>query len=144
VRTKKHSSGQKLSSSRPIFTFNSFSTGAWDYDRLGKLVFNKKFKDIRSGSVIFGKSALVIYLKASVHQEYDWHGRIDIPYAILEHTIPSVDNGRRGSITFTLKSPPKIYEIKATEDLHLYSEIQSDTINVMLSVLANLNLGSPH
>jgi hypothetical protein len=144
VRTKNHSSGQKPSSSRPIFTFNSFSTGVWDYDRLGKLVFDKKFKDIRSGSVIFGKSALVIYLKASVHQEYDWHGRIDIPYAILEHTIPSVDNGRRGSITFTLKSPPKIYEIKATEDLHLYSEIQSDTINVMLSALANLNLGSLH
>jgi hypothetical protein len=144
AHTTTHSSGQRHSPSRPIFTFNGFSTGVWDYDRLGKLVFDQKFKDLRSGSVIFGKTALVIYLKASVHQEYDWHGRIDIPYAILEHTIPSVDNGRRGSITFTLKSPPKIYEIKATEDLHLYEEDQSDTINVMLSALANLNLGSPN
>jgi hypothetical protein len=37
-------------------------TGVWDYDRLGKLVFDQKFKDERNGFITFGKSALVVSL----------------------------------------------------------------------------------
>jgi hypothetical protein len=108
-------------SSQPVFRFLTLMTGVWSYDHLGKLVFDEKFKDLRAGSVIFGKTALVIYLESSKHALYSWHGRIDIPYAILEHTIPSVENGQHGSITLTLKSPPKIYQIVGTDGLHLYT-----------------------
>lgn len=109
------------SSSRSIFPIHCLMTGVWGYDHLGKLIFDQKFKDMRTGSVTFGKYALMIYLKNATSAEYDWHCRIDIPYAILEHTIPSVDNGKKGAITLTLKAPPKIYKISDMEDLHLYT-----------------------
>lgn len=108
-------------SPRSIFPIHCLMTGVWGYDHLGKLIFDQKFKDTRTGSVTFGKYALMIYLKNAIHAEYDWHCRIDIPYAILEHTIPSFDNGKEGAITLTLKAPPKIYKISDIEDLHLYT-----------------------
>lgn len=108
-------------STQPIFQFQTLMTGVWEYDHLHKLVFDQKFKDERQGSVTFGKNSLVIFLNNGVHQKYNWHGRIDIPYATLEHVIPSADNGKRDSVTFTLKTPPKIYMIQRTDDLHLYT-----------------------
>ncbi|KAH7085270.1 RNA dependent RNA polymerase-domain-containing protein [Paraphoma chrysanthemicola] len=112
---------QAVATAQPRFAFQSLMTGVWAYDRQSKLYFDKKFTDMRVGSITFGKSALVIYLQKAERQEYDWHGRIDIPYSILEHTIPSIENGKRGSITLTLKSPPKFYQILGTDDLHLYT-----------------------
>jgi hypothetical protein len=141
--TTNHSSSHTSTKSQPIFLFTSLLTGVWNYDHHGKLVFDKKFKDMRGGSVIFGKTALVIYLEASIHQEYNWHGRIDIPYAILEHTIPSVGKGTRGSITLTLKSPPKIYQVNDTEDLHLYTGRRKAAIDPLLLKLASLNIDFP-
>jgi hypothetical protein len=142
TRATPQSLGLTPSRSQPIYSITSLSTGVWNYDRFGKLVFDGKVQDRRVGSIIFGKAALVIYLGASAHHGYDWHGRIDIPYAILEHTIPSVDNGKQGSITLTLKSPPKIYAVMNTEDLRLYTGNQTAAIDPILSALANLNLGS--
>jgi hypothetical protein len=107
-------------SSERKFPFLSLATGIWDYDHLGKLIFDSKFKDHRVGTITFGKSALVVYLEAG-HAAANWHCRLDIPYSIVEHVIPSEDNGRRSTITFTLETPPKIYQIVNTGDLHLYS-----------------------
>ncbi|KAH6386628.1 RNA-dependent RNA polymerase [Parastagonospora nodorum] len=118
-----------------IFPIHCLMTGVWGYDHLGKLIFDQKLKDTRAGSVIFGKYALMIYLKNATHTEDDWHCRIDIPYAILEHTLPSVDNGTRGSITLTLKAPPKIYKILDTEDLHLYTGQLAPQVEVSLGQL---------
>jgi hypothetical protein len=132
---------QPTGSVQSTFPFQSLMTGVWDYDHHDKLIFNKKFKDLRQGCVTFGKSAFVIYLRNTTYHEYDWHGRIDIPFGILEHAIPSVDNGTRGSITFTLKSPPKIYRIQGTDDLHLYTGEQATTPPNRLPNLANLSLG---
>jgi hypothetical protein len=102
-------------------------TGVWSYDHSGRLIFDQKFADLRPGSVTFGKYALVVYLKSVHHDEYNWHCRIDIPYAILEHTIPSLEEGNMGSIILTLKSPPKIYKIIDTDNLHLYMDKQAST-----------------
>jgi hypothetical protein len=118
-------------------------TGVWSYDHLDKLIFDQKFKDLRTGSVTFGKHALMIYLENSTHAEYDWHCRIDVPYAILEHTVPSFENGRTGSITLTLKSPPKIYNVIDTEDLHLYTGQAANVNNGQLLAMAKLSLGEP-
>jgi hypothetical protein len=136
------SAEQAPGSAQPIFTFQTLMTGVWGYDGQGKLFFENKFTDLRVGSITFGKSALVIYLEQAPRQEYDWHGRIDIPYAILEHTIPSIEHGKRGSITLTLKSPPKFYQILATDDLHLYTGRQAATNPGGLPDLAALNLGT--
>ncbi|KAJ4365647.1 hypothetical protein N0V83_008267 [Neocucurbitaria cava] len=125
--------------------FQTLMTGVWDYNNQSKLFFDQKFKDMRQGYITFGSAALVIYLQEFAHRDFDWHCRIDIPYAILEHVLPSFGNGQRqGTITFTLKSPPKFYHIQSTEDLHLYAGKEAppnDLPNDMLSALASLNLG---
>ncbi|KAF2130133.1 RdRP-domain-containing protein [Dothidotthia symphoricarpi CBS 119687] len=128
--------------SQPTFKFQTLMTGLWDYDRMGKLVFDQKYKDPRSGFVTFGKFALVLYLEKGSYHGYDWRCRIDIPYTILEHTIPSITNGNRGSITFTLKSPPKIYQIQTEEDLHLYTGAQPNLIPNGMPDFARLELGT--
>jgi hypothetical protein len=130
-------------SSQPIFPFTTLMTGIWDYDHRGTLLFDQKFKDMRTGSITFGRHALVIYLKIATSPGFDWHGRIDIPYAILEHTIPFLENGQRGSITLTLKSPPKMYRIVATDDIHLYTGDQSTASVAALPNLESLSLGGP-
>jgi hypothetical protein len=141
-RGLKPSVEQAPGSAQPIFTFQNLMTGVWGYDRQGKLFFERKFTDLRVGSITFGKSALVIYLEQTQRQDYNWHGRIDIPYAILEHAIPSIEQGKRGSITLTLKSPPKFYEILGTDDLHLYTGRQAAANPSGLPDLAALNLGT--
>lgn len=41
-------------------SFRTLMTGVWDYDHLGKLVFDQKLKDKRQGYITFGKNALVV------------------------------------------------------------------------------------
>jgi hypothetical protein len=77
------------------------------------------------------------YLQASsTHEDSNWHCRIDIPYVILEHII-----GSRGTMTFTLKSPPKIYKIRSTDDLHLYAGHTAPQHVSIYPDIASLNLG---
>ncbi|XPS68550.1 RNA-directed RNA polymerase [Ascochyta lentis] len=123
--------------SQPHFSFLSMTTGVWDYDHLGKLVFDQKYQDHRRGTIIFGKTALVIYLesRANANTEIDSNCRIDIPYGILEHTIPSNEAGGQGALTLTLKSPPKIYRIVSTDSLHLYTNTEPS----MMAQMPNMN-----
>jgi hypothetical protein len=109
--------------SQPHFEFTSMMTGVWNFDSLGNLVFDPKYQDHRRGTMIFGRTALVIYLETqkNAHTDVDCNCRIDIPYGILEHTIPSEDRQGQGALTLTLKSPPKIYRIESTDSLHLYT-----------------------
>jgi hypothetical protein len=51
---------QATRSSRSTLSFQTLMTGVWDYDRLGKLAFDQKFKDRRQGYVTFGRNALVV------------------------------------------------------------------------------------
>lgn len=119
--------------SQPHFGFLSMVHGVWDYDRLGNLVFNEKYQDHRRGTIIFGNTALVVYLEGQnkTHTDLDCNCRIDIPYGILEHTIPSNDKGGQGALTLTLKSPPKIYRIESADSLHLYTGADSNTVPQM-------------
>lgn len=132
------SSVPKAQLSQPHFNFTTMMTGVWDYNNLGKLCFDQKYKDPRSGTVIFGKTALVIYLQSrkGAATQADANCRIDIPYSILEHTIPANDSAGQGSLTLTLKSPPKIFRINAIESLHLYTGAGT---NSMVQI-ANLTL----
>ncbi|KAH8727103.1 rna-dependent rna polymerase-like protein [Phaeosphaeriaceae sp. PMI808] len=141
-KTMQPSTLQKAKSSQPIYSFKTLMTGVWSYDSSGELVFDQKFKDLRTGSITFGNSALVIYLQNAAKDDYNWHGRIDIPYSILEHTLPSIENGKFGSITLTLKSPPKIYKIVSTEDLHRYTgdETATDPNSLFIANLERLDL----
>lgn len=77
-------SSVSASNQQPIFPFLSLSTGIWTYSHLKKLNFHQKFRDARKGTVTLGKHALVIYLRAGIQDEFDWHGRIDIQYANLQ------------------------------------------------------------
>ncbi|PSN62624.1 rna-dependent rna polymeras-like protein [Corynespora cassiicola Philippines] len=113
--------------SKRLVPIVSLMTGIWGYDHLDRLIFDSKYKDLREGTVTFGDFGLVFYLKAATHNAANWHCRVDIPYSTIEHTIPSVDHGQRGTLTFTLKSPPKIYYLVKTDDLHLYS---GDAVNI--------------
>jgi hypothetical protein len=141
-------------------SFLTLMTGVWDYDGLGRLVFDQKFKDGRRGYITFGKNTLVvsvslylvykhlysysptqIYLRAETAGVFNWHCRIDIDYAIIEHIIPSYGNGQHGTMTFTLKSPPKFYDIQSTNDLHLYSGGQAP--KDISSAFAELNIKPP-
>ncbi|KAJ4345158.1 hypothetical protein N0V95_005883 [Ascochyta clinopodiicola] len=123
--------------SQPHFKFLSMMTGVWNYDHFGKLVFEQKYLDLRRGTIIFGKTALVIYLesRANANTEADSNGRIDIPYGILEHTIPSIEAGGHGALTLTLKSPPKLYRIESSDSLHLYTGAEPS----IASLMANMN-----
>jgi hypothetical protein len=111
--------------SQPHFAFTAMSSGIWSYDEVGKLYFEQRYQDPRRGTIIFGKTALVIYLESQkdAASRADWHCRVDIPYGIIEHTIPSNDRGH-GSLMLTLKSPPKIYRIESDENLHLYTNTE--------------------
>ncbi|CAO2656156.1 Nn.00g049590.m01.CDS01 [Neocucurbitaria sp. VM-36] len=141
---KQAPAAQTPRSSKQTLSFKTLMTGVWEYDYMGKLVFDQKFKDMRSGYVTFGNTALVLYLQpGGIHESFNWHCRIDIPYAILEHVIPSSENGKHGYITFTLKSPPKFYNIRSTDDIHLYSGEDAPRRTVgILPDLASLSLGS--
>lgn len=132
------SSAPRLHLSQPHFNFTSMLTGVWNYDNLGKLCFNQKYKDPRQGTMIFGKIALVIFLQShkGAATQADSNCRIDIPYGILEHTIPSSDKAGQGSLVLTLKSPPKIYRINAIDSLHLYTGADATSV----AHLANLAL----
>ncbi|KAL6709446.1 hypothetical protein ACN47E_001381 [Coniothyrium glycines] len=124
--------------------FTSMMTGVWEFDARGLLAFDPKLRDARSGWVTFGRKALALYLAAnsSRKEDSDWHARIDIPYAIVEHVIVSDGGGKQGIVAFTLKSPPKIYEIRRLDDINLYSGKMDDTgIDHITSALATLNLG---
>jgi hypothetical protein len=125
--------------SQPHFNFTRMMTGVWDYDDLGKLCFDQKYKDPRQGTMIFGKTALVIYLQSQkcVATQADSNCRIDIPYGILEHTIPADDKAGQGSLTLTLKSPPKIFKINGVDSLHLYTGVEATS----MAHIANLALG---
>lgn len=132
--------------SQPHFAFTDMMTGVWSYTSLGKLVFDQKYQDHRRGTMIFGKTALVIYLesKKGSSAAADWNCRIDIPYGILEHTIPSSDGGGQGSLTLTLKTPPKMYRILSTDSLHLYTGAQSNPTPQMPDLAAlSLELSMP-
>ncbi|KAH7378776.1 RNA dependent RNA polymerase-domain-containing protein [Pyrenochaeta sp. MPI-SDFR-AT-0127] len=139
---KQGSTAQIPRSSQPTLSFQTLMTGVWDYDKMGQLVFDQKFKDERNGFVTFGNAALVLYLQQGIQKNFQWHCRVDIPYAILEHAIPSFDNGKRGAIIFTLKSPPKFYNIRSTDDLHLYAGKSEPQNAGILPDLAALTLGS--
>lgn len=108
---------------QPHFAFTNLSSGVWNYDSRGKLFFEQKYVDRRSGTIIFGRTALVIYLESRKGgaEMADWSCRVDIPYGLLEHTMPSKDSETQGSLLLTLKSPPKIYQIVSDQNLHLYS-----------------------
>ncbi|PVI03312.1 rna-dependent rna polymeras-like protein [Periconia macrospinosa] len=108
-------------SSNQPFPFHSFQTGIWHYDFSNTLAFDPKYLDLRQGTITCGKRELVVYLAATLDHGHRWHCRIDIPYSIVEHIIPSQDNRRRATVTLTLRTPPKIYKIVNTDDLHLYS-----------------------
>ncbi|KAL5116812.1 hypothetical protein ACEQ8H_005293 [Pleosporales sp. CAS-2024a] len=137
-RSKQPHKAQRSGQARSTFPIKSLSTGVWFYDDENRLRFDQKFQDSRTGFVTFGKYALIIFLQGGTMTDNQWHCRIDIPYAILEHSISSLDYGKMGSITLTLKSPPKIYNVTDTEDLHLYSG-QSSQPDIEQS-LANLTL----
>ncbi|KAF1843754.1 RdRP-domain-containing protein [Cucurbitaria berberidis CBS 394.84] len=121
TRLSKQAPEQVQRSSQFTLPFQTLMTGVWDYDLVGKLVFDQKFKDTRHGYITFGKAGLVIYLQQGVHEDFSWHCRVDIAYAIVEHVITSFDNGSRGTMTLTLKSPPKFYRIRWTDSTQLYS-----------------------
>ena len=110
--------------SQPHFAFTAMSSGVWRYGEDG-LYFEQRYQDPRRGTIIFGKTALVIYLESrkDAASRADWHCRVDIPYGIIEHTIPSNDRGQ-GFLMLTLKSPPKIYRIESDENLHLYTNTE--------------------
>lgn len=129
-----------LHSSRSTLSFQTLMTGVWEYGRDGELIFDQKSEDVRQGYVTFGGTAMVIYLQQSGKAGSSWHGRIDIPYAILEHVIPSVDLAQRGALTFTLKSPPKFYNIRSTDDLHLYAGEQAPVSSGQPPDIASLSL----
>lgn len=152
---------QNSRASRSTLSFSALMTGVWHYSVLDALSFQEKYKDRRQGYVTFGKSSMVvsfsftrwsqvthataqIYLQECMDESYNWHCRIDIPYAIIEHAIPSFNTekqGRNGSITLTLKSPPKFYSIESTEDLHLYAGKEAPQTVTSLPDFASLNLG---
>jgi hypothetical protein len=46
--------------SQSTLSFSTLATGVWDYDALGALSFQEKYKDRRQGYVTFGKSSLVV------------------------------------------------------------------------------------
>lgn len=127
---------QKLS--QPHFGFASMATGVWDYDSFGNLTFDQKYRDRRHGTIIFGRTALVVFLesRSNAQTEGDSNCRIDIPYGILEHTIPSVERGGQGALMLTLKSPPKMYRIEASDSLHLYTGSEPNAFSQLLNLSA--------
>lgn len=128
-------------SSQQLFSFQKFQTGVWHFDGPGPPAFNPKYLDHRQGTITCGQRELVVYLEATAAYRFRWHCRIDIPYSIIEHIIPSQDSMGHASVTLTLRSPPKIYKIVSTEDLHLYSGGNS-AMPRLDTMLGELSLGS--
>lgn len=122
------------------FAFTKMAMGVWGHKN-GSLVYEEKFEDGRRGYIIFGQYELVVYLEASTHPEFNWPCRLDIHYGSIEHAIPSIEPGNRGAITFTLKSPPKIFRMTNQDDVHLYNGQFFDEITALLGSMAGLNVG---
>lgn len=110
------------------FDFLSLSCGSWAYDR-SVLTFNPYLRDVRTGSIIFGKSSLVILLKART--EVPWTCRLDISYFSIVHILTGAP--ANPTVAITLSSPPKIYD--DTSDL-------SGPDNLVQG-MNRLSLGSP-
>lgn len=106
------SSRSKKNRHTNIFHFRSISCGSWTYEK-SKLNFNLHSRDLRIGSIIFGKSSLVILLYAS--QQIRWTCRLDISYFSIIHILTGGPSNP--TVSITLSSPPKIYELDTTSDL---------------------------
>ncbi|KAF2007959.1 rna-dependent rna polymeras-like protein [Amniculicola lignicola CBS 123094] len=108
-----------------VVPISGLQIGAWAMGSSNRLAFNPVCKGLGDGTVTFGTSALVVCLRvAGPQQGYDPYSaqylsqdaqqlrRIDIPYSIVEHVITSeIGTPYPSSMTFTLKIPPKIYEL---------------------------------
>jgi hypothetical protein len=130
-------------SDKPTFRFVNMTNGLWSCNKSAVLQYDSKFKDSRSGYVTFGKSALVLYLQRSDDEGFNWHCRIDIPHAIIEHVVPSIESGKQAGLTFTLKSPPKIYQIETTEGLHLYTGGDEIDLSTQFKSMSLQSVNSP-
>ncbi len=137
---KNISTTQIKPSSQPTLSFQALMAGVWEVGLQGGLYFDPSFRDSRQGYITFGKSALVLYLQQGLQPGFNWHCRIDISHAAIEHVIPAIDELRRGIITFTLKSPPKFYDIQSTDDLHLYSGNEMPNGSNLLPDMSRLTL----
>lgn len=95
-----------------IFHFRSMSCGSWTYEK-SRLNFNPHSGDLRIGSIIFGKSSLVILLYPS--PQTCWTCRLDISYFSIIHILTGGPSNP--TVSITLSSPPKIYELDTASDL---------------------------
>jgi hypothetical protein len=89
-------------SGRSTLSFHTLMTGVWNYNHLGKLVFDQKFKDGRKGFITFGKSALVV----SMFSEIVYNAKsmlTDLSRYTSKHVLPSPSTGTAES-TFPTQS----------------------------------------
>ncbi|KAJ9647017.1 hypothetical protein H2199_002003 [Coniosporium tulheliwenetii] len=88
------------------FVLSQLVCGVWDYHHRA-LAYVPYFQDRRSGTIIFGKTSLVIILEAS--NGVNWRCRIDIPY----YSIDSIITGSYANpaISFTLSMAPRMYRL---------------------------------
>ena len=92
------------------FAIHGLRCGTWDYSGT-QLVFTQHFSDGRQGSVSLGFNGAVILLGGSDTTQC----RIDLSY----HDCGNIVSGTydNPTITFTLKIPPKFYEISGEDAL---------------------------
>ncbi|KAF2685619.1 RdRP-domain-containing protein [Lentithecium fluviatile CBS 122367] len=64
-----HADATKTPQSPKPIPFISCLIGVWDYNHLEKLVFDQKHKKKRRGTISFGRSALVVFLKGAAEVE---------------------------------------------------------------------------
>ncbi|KAF2728426.1 rna-dependent rna polymeras-like protein [Polyplosphaeria fusca] len=123
------------SGSTGMFPINTFMTGVWAYDG-PNLVLDQKYTDQRAGTITFGRSTIVIYLQEVADAQSNYPIRLDIHHSIIDHTVASNHNHKDTMVTFTLNSPPRIYDIKDADSLQHYGATSVPTLPLDLSLSA--------
>lgn len=105
------------------FAIHGLACGVWDY--LGsQLVFVQHFHDPRQGAISFGVNQAVVILGGTGTTQC----RIDLNFYDCENIV--LGSYEDPSISFTLKCPPKFYEVGGDDEDVLAAALMSMTLGV--------------
>ncbi|EON67049.1 hypothetical protein W97_06166 [Coniosporium apollinis CBS 100218] len=115
------------------YALSQLCCGVWDYHHRA-LAYVPYFQDRRSGTIIFGKTSLVIILEAS--NGVNWRCRIDIPY----YSIDSITTGSYANpaIALTLTMAPRMYRLDPDPNF-----MPNDLSEIMAALSMSISRPSP-
>jgi hypothetical protein len=103
-----------------MFATQGVQCGRWDYDT-GALAFVSHFQDMRAGTIIFRRKAVIIILKVDSTEV----ARLEIPLDSIDHFV--LGTYANPTLTLSLKFAPKVFRRNDAELLRAFGSLSLTT-----------------